>query len=288
MTASQAVGKLRSGMTLGIGGWGARRKPMALIREILRSSIKDLTVVGFGGPDVGMLCAAGKVRRLVYGFVSLDFIPLEPYFRKARETGSIEVSELDEGMLVLGLRAAGMGVPFLPTPIGFGTDVLTHNPQLRTVRSPYDDGELLIAMPAIPVDVSLLHVNRADRLGNSQTDGPDPYFDDVLARAADRCFLSTEILVDRLDQLAPDTPRSNLFDRSCVAGVVATPGGAHPTSCPDVYGWDAEHIRAYAASAGEAEGWRRYVEQWITPRESAYQARIGGAERLGRLPLAIP
>ena len=85
-------------MTIGIGGWGSRRKPMSLVRAILRSDLKDLTVVSYGGPDVGLLCAAGKVRKLVYGFVSLDSIPLEPHFRAAREAGRIEATELDEGM----------------------------------------------------------------------------------------------------------------------------------------------------------------------------------------------
>ena len=87
-TEREAVAELRDGMTIGIGGWGSRRKPMSIVREILRSSVKDLTVVTYGGPDVGLLCNAGKVKRLVYGFVSLDSIPLEPHFRKARQAGA--------------------------------------------------------------------------------------------------------------------------------------------------------------------------------------------------------
>ena len=86
MTEAEVVAELRDGMTLGIGGWGSRRKPMSLVRAILRSSLKDLTVVSYGGPDVGLLCAAGKVKKLVYGFVSLDSIPLEPHFRAAKQS----------------------------------------------------------------------------------------------------------------------------------------------------------------------------------------------------------
>jgi glutaconate CoA-transferase subunit A len=149
LSAREAVGRLRDGMTIGIGGWGPRRKPMALVREILRSPLKDLTLVSYGGPDVGMLCAAGKVRKVLYGFVSLDVIPVEPWFRKAREAGAIEAREMDEGLLQWGLKAAGMRVPFLPTRVGLGTDVMTMNPEFRTVRSPYDDDEVLLAMPAI-------------------------------------------------------------------------------------------------------------------------------------------
>src|SRR6476469_2502101 len=103
LSASEVIGALTDGMTLGIGGWGPRRKPMALVREILRSPLKNLTVVSYGGPDVGMLCAAGKVGKLVFAFATVDAIPLEPYFRKARESGAIEVMELDEGMFEWGL-----------------------------------------------------------------------------------------------------------------------------------------------------------------------------------------
>ena len=78
LTIEQFVASLKSGMTIGIGGWGPRRKPMALVRAILRSDLKDLTIVAYGGPEVGMLCAAGKVKQLVFGFVSMDAIPLEP------------------------------------------------------------------------------------------------------------------------------------------------------------------------------------------------------------------
>jgi len=139
MSAAQVVAQLRDGMTIGIGGWGPRRKPMALVREILRSELRDLTIVSYGGADVGMLCAAGKVKKVVFAFVSLDFIPLEPYFRQARQSAAIEVMEIDEGMMLLGLRAAAWGVPFIPTEVGLGTDIITKNPAIKVIDSPYDD-----------------------------------------------------------------------------------------------------------------------------------------------------
>ena len=97
MDARAVVDRLESGMTLGVGGWGPRRKPMALVREILRSDLRDLTIVSYGGPDVGMLCAAGRVRKLVFAFVSLDAIPLEPWFRRAREAGGARVARARQG-----------------------------------------------------------------------------------------------------------------------------------------------------------------------------------------------
>jgi glutaconate CoA-transferase, subunit A len=285
-SASAVVAALRSGMTLGIGGWGPRRKPMALVREILRSPLKDLTVVAYGGPDVGMLCAAGKIKKLIYGFVSLDVIPVEPWFRRAREAGAFEARELDEGLLQWGLRAAAMRVPFLPTPVGLASDVLRFNPEFRTVRSPYADGEVLLAMPALQLDVALIHVDRADRLGNVQTLGPDPYFDELFARAATHCYASCEELVDRLDLTHSADARYNLVERSFISGVVPARFGAHPTSNPPAYGWDSEHLQTYSALATEADGWARYLQQ-LSGDEEAYLARAGGAARLARLPVPV-
>jgi glutaconate CoA-transferase, subunit A len=284
MTLEAMCAELRDGMTLGIGGWGPRRKPMALVRAILRTTLKDLTLITYGGPDAGMLCAAGRVKKIVYGFVSLDAIPVEPYFKKAREAGSVEAREIDEGMLQWGLRAAGMRVPFLPTRVGLGTDVMTMNPELRTVTSPYADGEVLLAMPALELDAALLHVDRADRLGNTQTLGPDPYFDAHYARAAQRCYVTCETLVERLDRAHPEDARSNQFERYFVSGVAHAPFGAHPTSNPPSYGWDLEHLREYAASAADAGGWEKYAQAFIEGGEQDYLRKVGGAERLAQLP----
>lgn len=285
-TAEAAITSLRHGMTIGIGGWGPRRKPMALVRALLRSDLKDLTVVAYGGPEVGMLLAAGKIRKLIYGFVSLDAIPLEPYFRKAREAGGLEVTELDEGMLQWGLKAAALRLPFLPTRVGLGTDVFVQG-GFRTVTSPYDDGEVLLAMPAIPLDAALIHVHRADRLGNIQALGPDTYYDDWFAKAAGTVIVSAEEVVDRLDQSYPDDAKANIFERCFVQKVVEARYGAHPTSMPPSYGWDMAALKAYTASAGEDGGWDRYVAEAVGKDEAQYLAQAGGGDAIAKLPLPI-
>jgi glutaconate CoA-transferase subunit A len=287
MTAADMVAQLKSGMTIGVGGWGPRRKPMALIREIVRSDLKDLTVVAYGGADIGMLCAAGKVKKAVYGFVSLDAIPVEPYFRKSRQAGAVAVTEVDEGNLLIGLRAAGQRLPFLPTRVGLDTDVMKYNPEFKTVTSPYADGEVFLAMPALNLDVALVHADRGDRLGNTQTEGPDAYFDDVFARAAEKTFVSCEEVHERLDLTHSDTAKYNLFERYLVAGIIHAPCGAHPSSYPARYGWDMDHFKTYAASAGEEGGWAKYKAEFIDIGEAAYLEKIGGAERVHALKLPI-
>jgi glutaconate CoA-transferase, subunit A len=274
MTIDDVVGRIKDGMTVGIGGWGSRRKPMALVRALCRSDVKDLTVVSYGGPDVGLLCAAGKVRRLVYAFVSLDSIPLEPLFRAARESASIEVEEWDEGMFQTGLRAAAQRLPFLPMRAGLGSDVMTYNPQLRTVTSPYDDGEELLAVPALHLDVALVHMNRVDAHGNGQYLGPDPYFDDLFCLAADQRFVSAERIVDTAG-LTVDAPvQTLLLNRLMVDGVVETRHGAHFTTCVPDYGRDEVFQKAYATAAGDPTSWAAFEERFLRGDEQAYQEAV--------------
>ena len=125
LTPDEVVAELRDGMTIGIGGWGSRRKPMALVRAIARSPLRNLTIVCYAGPDAGLLVASGQAKRIVTGFASLDSIALEPHFRRARQDGTVELTELDEGMLHWGLLAAAHRLPFLPIRAG---------PRLRRAR----------------------------------------------------------------------------------------------------------------------------------------------------------
>ncbi|MFE0151214.1 CoA transferase subunit A [Nonomuraea sp. NPDC059007] len=254
MTIERVVAELESGMTIGVGGWGSRRKPMALIGGILRSPLKDLTIISYGGADVGLLCAAGKVRRVVAPFVTLDSIPLEPHFRRARQEGTVAFTEYDEGMFMFGLLAAAHRLPFLPTRAGLGSDVMRVNPELRTVRSPYTEEEL-VAVPALEMDAALIHLNRADTRGNAQYLGPDPYFDDLYAKAAKKTYVSCERVVDTADLLKAGPVQSLLVSRSMVAGVVEAPGGAWFTSCEPDYGRDEARQRRYTKT-----DWREFLD----------------------------
>jgi len=308
-TAADVVAELRSGMTIAIGGWGSRRKPMAIVREILRSDLADLTVVSHGGPDVGLLCATGKVRRVVSAFVALDRSTpggppaalLEPFFRRARESGAIEHEPLDEGMVHLGLQAAAWRVPFLPTRVGLGSDLLRDNPRLTTVRSPYvergghlvpaaagragggdgAEGEELVAVPALQVDAAVCHLNRADQRGNALFLGPDLYWDDLMLRAAPtgRRFLSTERVVATGDLAGEGCVHQLRISRMMVDGVVEAPGGAHFTSCEPDYDRDEAFQRSYMEAAKSPEAWDGFRSAWLDIPEDDYQARVRAGAR---------
>jgi glutaconate CoA-transferase subunit A len=278
-TEDEVVAELRSGMTIGIGGWGSRRKPMSIIRAILRSDLTDLTVVSYGGPDVGLLCRTGQASKVVSGFVSLDSIPLEPHYRAARQAGTVDPVELDEGMLLLGIQAAAWRVPFLPTRAGLGSDVLRLMPQIRTVTSPYADphsGEFeeLVAAPALPLDVALVHQHRADVSGNATWLGEDPFFDDLMCRAAERAFVSCEQVVDTADLAAGVDVTHQRISRLDVTGVVEAPRGAHFTECLPDYGRDEAFQKRYAATAKSDEAWDEFRAEFLDLDEAGYQSKV--------------
>jgi len=263
-------------MTIGVGGWGSRRKPMSLVRALARSSLRDLTIVSYGGPDVGLLCATGKVTRVVYAFVSLDSIPLEPHFRVARQTGAVSTLELDEGMFLLGLQAAAWRVPFLPTRVGLGSDVLDHQPEIRTVVSPYDDGETFVAAPAMRLDAALVHMHRGDAGGNGQYLNVDPYFDDLFCMAADRRFMSVEQVQDTEDLRSNGPVQTLKINRLMTDGIVEAPFGAHFTECVPDYPRDEAFQKEYAGSAKTAEAWDAWKTKYLDCGDhDAYRKVVG-------------
>ena len=263
-TLDEAVSSIESGMTIGIGGWGSRRKPMAFVRALLRTDVTDLTVVTYGGPDLGLLCSAGKVKRVYYGFVSLDSPPFyDPWFAKARTTGAIEAREMDEGMLRCGLQAAAQRLPFLPIRAGLGSDVRAFwGDELKTVTSPYPTGdgyEELIAMPALTLDAAFVHLNLGDAQGNAAYTGIDPYFDDLFLMAAQRRYLSVERVVPTEELVKAVPPQALLINRMMVDSVVEAPNGAHFTTAEPDYRRDEKFQRHYAEAAASEESWQQFV-----------------------------
>ncbi|WP_068269036.1 CoA transferase subunit A [Aldersonia kunmingensis] len=280
MSLDDAIGELRSGMTIGIGGWGSRRKPMAFVRALLRSDITDLTVVSYGGPDVGLLCSAGKIRKLYYGFVSLDSAPFyDPWFASARTKGELESREMDEGMLKAGLEAAAVRLPFTPIRAGLGSDVRTFwGDELKTVVSPYPDesgrNEELVAMPALNLDAAFVHLNLGDKHGNAAYNGVDPYMDDLFCAAAERRYLSVERIVETEELVKSGPLQSLLLNRLMVDGVVEAPNGAHFTLAGEDYGRDEKFQRHYVEAAGDPETWQKFVDTYLSGSEADYQAAV--------------
>jgi glutaconate CoA-transferase, subunit A len=173
-------------------------------------------------------------------------------------------------------------LPFLPTRAGLGSDVLRVNPDLRTVMSPYaapttNGGteepvfEELVAMPALRLDAAFVHVNRADRHGNGQVLGPDPFFDDLFLGAADLRVVTAEKVVEPGELMPLQTIA---ITRLSTDAVVETPGGAHFTSCPPDYERDEAFQSAYAKSAADPETWQAFERRYLEVDEAGYRAAV--------------
>ena len=189
-------------------------------------------------------------------------------------------------MLQWGLKAATLRLPFLPTRAGLASDVQMLNTELKTVRSPYKDGETLLAMPALELDVAIVHVDQADERGNAQILGPDPYFDDLFCTAAKKRFVSCERIVPTETLLESGCMHSIWLDRGMVDGVVELPFGAHPTSCAPSYGLDMDHLKTYC-DATEPDAWRDYRTRFVDVDHDAYVEAIGGAKKISSIPAPV-
>lgn len=242
---------LGDGMTLGIGGFGLDRKPMALVRAIAASGVRGLTVETYaGGLDIEVLVAAGALACLSTCHVGLDHFGLAPLFRAARESGRVAFKEWSEWTQLVAWRAAAEGVPFATARLDPDSQLPTVNPDIVPLASPFDNGRTFAIRPPV-VDVAILHAEAAHPRGWAIAEG-DPYLDASLARAARTVVLSTERLMDDAELEARH--RDVHLVANTVDAVVLAPGGALPGSCLPSYMIDFPALRGYVegAAAGTA------------------------------------
>ncbi len=238
------------GARLALGGMTLYRRPMALVREVLRAGRGDFELVAFtGGIETDLLVGAGRVRRLRSCYVGLETFGLAPMFGTAVTEGKLELQEETEATLALGLRAALARLEFLPHTGLLGTDLMKARPDLKTVRSPYGEAEYL-AIPALAPEVALLHAPRADRRGNIWLGG-NLAVDRQIGALAQTTIVSVEEVVDDLGRFEADLVSTE------VTHVVEVPGGARPTSCWPCYPLGGCRILEYqlAAHMGRFEDW---------------------------------
>ncbi|MGE5290698.1 MAG: CoA transferase subunit A [Micromonosporaceae bacterium] len=280
-TLAEAVSVVADGSIVALGGGLSARLPMAMVRELVRQGRRGLHLVGSAHSiDVDMLVAAGAVRRCEESYVGFEQdLGLAPAYRRAAEEGSIEVAESCCATILAQLRAAEMGVPFLPVRGVRGSDIGALHPEYAEITCPFT-GETLVAVPALRPDVALLHAPVGDRYGNLHLE--QPYVLDERFASAARTVAAT---VDELLSPGELAAAGITIPGHLVAAVTESPFGAHPTSCYPRYAYDRAHLSEYVAAAqsgpGELEKYlAAYV--WDTGTEEAYREAIG-AERLDAL-----
>ena len=240
-----AASWVQDGMTIAVGS----PPPMALLRQIIRRGVKNLTVVD-SGVTLDLLIAAGCVRKVISYYAGGGFgVPVAPAFRRAVERGEVDVWECEEGILTTGLQAAAQALPFLPWRGGVGTSLPEVNKELKVIQDPIR-GETLIAVPPIKPDVALLHAATADAYGNVQHCGGPGWLDLFLYRAADRTIVQVEKIIPN------EEIRANPW-ATTIGGadaIVRAPYGAHPSYSRGYYIQDNAHLRQYLeASAAAAQ-----------------------------------
>jgi glutaconate CoA-transferase subunit A len=247
----EAAAEIPDGATVFLGGTVLDRKPMALVRALAAAGTRDLDLVTFAGSlDVDVLVGAGAVRSVAAAYVGLGSLGSAPRYRAAVESGVIEDREYTEWTLLGRLRAAAMGVPFLPTRAAHGSEVVDRL-GLRPVENPYD-GTSYLALPPLHPDVAVLHAWRASPVGDVQLAFPPQHLwdvDVVAAHASRRVVVSVEEIVDEAVIFAE--PHLTVLFGHQVDAVVLAPGGAWPSSCPPDHEGDHAAVAAYRASGGD-------------------------------------
>ena len=272
------------GATVAVGGGLSSREPMAILRAVLRRKVRNLHVVGSAhGIDIDLLCSGGAVSRCGESYVGFgqDF-GIAPNYRRACEAGEVRVDDSCCYTLVQQLRAAIMGLPFLPVRSVRGTGIAGLHREYRTMACPFT-GEELLLVPALVPDVAILHAQYGDAQGNLRIEGP-PVADILFVRASRTVIASVEEIVstEHLVELGGIT-----IPHFYVTALAEVPMGAHPTACYPFYAYDRPHTRRYhEAARGGAE---RFAEDYLKPfvedcaDHDTYCRRIGGEETRRRL-----
>lgn len=283
MSLSEAAALVHDGDVVAIGGNLSAREPMGMIRELIRQGKRNLhTVGGAHGVDIDLMSAGGVVGTVQNSFVGFEAdFGLAPNFRRMAEAGTIQVRETDCIAIMVQLRASQFGVPFMPTPVVDGTQVLEFNTDFRQMTCPFT-GEKVNLLPALRPNVAIIHAHRADDQGNVKL--YPPYFADLLfVEASEKIIVTVEKIITREEMkgIGSNIPYYE------ITAVVELPLGAHPTSCYPDYAYDRAHLSEYvkAAQGGPEAFSAQYLQKYIfNPKDHReYLELIGGEQKRAAL-----
>jgi acyl CoA:acetate/3-ketoacid CoA transferase alpha subunit len=259
MSEAEAVSRfVYDGCYIGTELYGTVRCPMSLAREVVRQGKKDLRVCGQGVLELDLWLAAGLVKKLDITYIGLEVYGTSSALRRAVETGGVTCVEWSNGAITWRMKAAAMGVPFLPTRSMLGTDTLAYS-AAKVVEDPFT-GVKVALLPALVLDVALIHVHRADKYGNCQIEGISGFAAEM-ARASKRLIVSTEEIVPTEE--IRQNPDRTIIPYYLVDAVVPAPYGSHPGEMAYLYGRDEPGIREWVESSKTAEGAGEYLEKYI-------------------------
>ncbi len=295
MTAAEAVQRLvRDGDMIALGGFTVSRNVMVIAREIIRQGRRDLHLVMHShGQAMDLLVGAGAVSRLELAYGGTGrFAPTGIRFRKAVQSGQVQVEDYSNFHMSLRLLAGALNLPFIPSRSGFETDVLGRQgfgPELRgrgkipphkaiVSANPFNpDPEPVVLLPALTPDVALVHAQYVGEDGTVRIKGLT-FLDIEQAKAASRVIVTCEEVVPA--GFLRQDPDQNSLPPFLVDAVVPAPFGAHPTACHFFYDYDPRHLNMYRQVAGDDDRFRRYLDEWVygVADQEAYLAKVGAVD----------
>ncbi len=292
MPLDEAVRRfIYSGCQLAIGGFTVNRNPMAAAYEIIRQGIKDIHLVCHSnGQALDILIGAGCVKRLEIAYSGNGrFAPTCIRFKKAIEEGELEFEDYSNYQMALRFLAGTLGIPFIPTKSGLGSDLIKYggfSPEIRedekvanlkyaVVGNPFSsEKDEILLLPALTPDVTILHAQYVGEDGTVQINGLT-FADLEQAKAADTVIITCEEIVPRsFIRLDPD---KNSLPSFLIDAIVKVPYGAHPTACFKFYDYDPAYLKLYRKMAEDDNLFREYLDEWVYGMSSheAYLSKVG-------------
>jgi glutaconate CoA-transferase subunit A len=248
-----AIACIKNGMRIGLGGMTLYRRPVLAAIAMGAAGLKDLELVTLtGGIETDLLIGAGCVSTLRSCYTGLEVAGFAPHFTRCIQNGSLALVEETEYTLSYAVQAAAMRVPFLPM-LGVidQTDIASVRKDLKKFICPLT-GVDLYAVPALSLDVAIIHVSAADKLGNCNFQG-QLGIDTYLPMVAEKTIVTTERIVTTDELIA--MPGSVQIPGLTVTYVVTAPGGSFPTSCLPSVSLDMDALLDYADAARDEKLW---------------------------------
>lgn len=242
---------------------------MAAVRELIRKGARDLRLVGVpsGGFQADMLIGAGCVADVEAAAMTLGEYGSPPRFVAAFKAGSVRMADATCPAIHAGLQAAEKGLPFLPLRGLIGSDILAYRPDWKLIDNPFgEDGDRIVALPAIRPDVALFHAAKADRAGNVWIGVRRELM--LMAHAAKATLVTVEEVVEE-DLLADLVMAAGTIPGLYITAIAEAAGGARPVGLPGCYPPDHDDLADYARMAKTEEGFRDWLETHVHGRSSA-------------------
>lgn len=273
---------IKDGDYIAIGGFGANRIPTAIIHEIVRQGKKHLGFAGHTSTHDFQLLVAGECfdRCDIAYIIGLEARGLSPAARRYIESGKCKLTEWTNATLSWRIKAAAMGLSFMPARNILGTDTFKYS-AAKEIECPFT-GKKFAAHPALYPDFAAIHVHECDVYGNAHVYGAS-VSDQDLAKASRRVVLTTERIIPT--EKIRQNPEGTFIPFWCVDAVIEVPYGSYPGNMAYEYFSDEEHLREWLKVEKDEKEYRKFVEKQIYNTKNFYEylELNGGIEKMKKL-----